>query len=62
MKAKDRKESHFYEVIPACKEEIEYKLKRGMSALPEKYNAAGMERLLNVHRPNTCADFKEILN
>jgi len=62
LKTKDGKEVHFYEVIPAYKEEIEYKLKYGMSAFLEKYNAAGMEHILNIHRPNTCADFKEVLD
>ncbi len=62
LKAGDGKEIHFYEVIPAYKEEIEYKLKYGMNALLDKYNTAGMGHILDIHRPNTCADFKEILD
>ncbi len=62
MKAKDGKELHFYEVVPAYKEEIEYKLKYGMEALLDKFNGAGMTHILDVRRPNTCADFKEILD
>lgn len=62
LKAKDGKEIHFYEVIPAYKEEIEYKLKYGMNALLDKFKAAGMGHILDVHRPNTCAGFKEILD
>ena len=62
LKAKDGKEIRFYEVIPAYKEEIEYKLKYGMKALLEKFNDAELGHILDPDRPNTCPDFKEILD
>jgi len=62
LKTKDGKEIRFYELIPAYKEEIEYKLKYGMDALLEKFNAAGMNHILDPQRENCCEDFKEILD
>jgi len=62
LKTKDGKEIHFYQVIPAYKEEIEYKLKYGMSAFLDKFNAAEVGPILDPNRPNLCADFKEILD
>jgi len=62
LKTKDGKTINFYEVIPAYKEEIEYKLKYGADALLKKLTDAGVGHVLDIHRPNTCADFKEILD
>ncbi len=62
LKAEDGKEIHFYQVIPAYKEEIEYKLKYGMDALLKRFNDAGVAPILDPSRPNTCADFTEVLD
>ncbi len=62
LKTKDGKEIHFYQVIPAYKEEIEYKLKYGMDALLKRFRDAGVPPILDPDRPNTCADFTEVLD
>ena len=51
-----------YFVIPAYKEEIEYKLKYGMEGLQERYAKGDLPLILDPHRPNLCADFHEILD
>ncbi|MCI8809512.1 MAG: suppressor of fused domain protein [Oscillibacter sp.] len=51
-----------YHVIPAYKEEIEYKLKYGMEGLEERFAENHMPLVLDVHRPNYCADFTEVLD
>ncbi len=48
--------------IPAYKEEIEYKLKYGMEALRDRFSQGGLPVVLDVRRPNLCADFQEILD
>lgn len=57
MKAKDGRPINFYLVIPAYREEIEYKLEKGMNALDALYAAKGLPLVLDVHRPNFCANF-----
>jgi len=49
----------FYMVIPACREEIEYKLKYGMDELSRRFRENRLKLVLDVERPNFCADFKE---
>ena len=51
-----------YMVIPAYKEEIEYKLKYGMEGLQERFHEGNLPLVLDVHRPNLCADFTEVLD
>lgn len=48
--------------IPAYKEEIEYKLKYGMEALSKRFADGKLPMVLDIHRPNLCADFKEVLD
>lgn len=62
MTAKDGHRVNFYNMVPAYKEEIEYKLKYGMSALEKVFQEKGLSLILESHRPNLCADFKEILD
>ncbi len=62
LKAKDGKELHFYHVIPAYKEEIEYKLKYGMEALDALFREKELPVVLDIRRPNLCADFHEVLD
>ena len=47
---------------PAYKEEIEYKLKYGMGGLSQRFAEGKLPVVLDVHRPNFCEDFKEILD
>lgn len=49
-------------IIPAYKEEVEYKLKYGMAALSTRFQEHEVGPLLDVHRPNLCADFTEVLD
>lgn len=51
-----------YYVIPAYKQEIEYKLKYGMEGLQKRFSEGELPLVLDIHRPNLCADFTEILD
>ncbi len=59
MEAKDGRKVNFYMVIPAYREEIEYKLEYGMEALDKRFSEGNLPMVLDIHRPNLCADFKE---
>ena len=59
MEAKDGRTVNFYMVIPAYREEIEYKLEYGMEALDKRFSEGNLPMGLDIHRPNLCADFKE---
>lgn len=48
--------------IPAYREEIEYKLKYGMEALSKRFSEGGLPVVLDIRRPNLCADFQEVLD
>lgn len=62
LKAKDGKLIHFYMVVPTYKEEIQYKLKYGMEKLEELFQGDDFPMVLDIHRPNLCADFHEVLD
>ena len=62
LTTEEGREISFYLLIPAYKEEIEYKLKYGMEELSRRFAEGKLPVVLNVHRPNLCADFKEILD
>lgn len=62
MKTEEGEEVNFFMMIPAYKEEIEYKLKYGMEALDKKFSEGNLSIILDIHRPNYCEDFKEILD
>ena len=49
-------------LIPAYKEEIEYKLKYGMGELMKLFQEKDVPVILDPKRPNLCADFKEVLD
>lgn len=49
-------------LIPAYKEEIEYKLKYGMGELMKLFEEKDVDAVLNPKRPNLCANFKEVLD
>lgn len=60
--AEDGTEINIFMVVPAYQEEIEYKLKYGMEALDKKFIEGALPVVLDIHRPNFCADFKERLD
>ena len=62
LKTEEEREISFYLLIPAYKEEIEYKLKYGMEGLSQRFAEGKLPVVLDVHRPNFCADFKETLD
>ncbi len=62
VKTGDGKEINLLLVIPAYQEEIEYKLKYGMSALDEVFRKNRLPMILDINRSNYCSDFKERLD
>ena len=56
------KEIQMLMLIPAYKEEIEYKLKYGMEGLDRRFAEGSLPLVLDIHRPNLCADFQEVLD
>lgn len=58
MKAEDGNEINFYMVVPAYKEEIEFKLEYGMEALDKWFAEGNLPMILDIHRPNYCEDYK----
>jgi len=46
-------------VIPAYKEEIAYKLEYGMEKLEDLFREKELSMILDIHRPNLCADLRE---
>lgn len=48
--------------IPAYRQEIEYKLKYGMEALSDRFSQGELPLELDIHRPNLCVDFQEVLD
>lgn len=62
FKTEDGTEINLLMMIPAYKEEIEYKLKYGMSELDKRYNEGKLPMVVDIARPNLCADFKEVLD
>ena len=62
LTTEEGKEISFYMVVPAYKEEIEYKLKYGMEGLYQRFIEGKLPMTLDIHRPNFCEDFKETLD
>lgn len=62
LTTEEGKEIRFYLLIPAYKEEIEFKLKYGMERLSQRFADGKLPVVLDIHRPNFCEDFKEILD
>ena len=62
LETEEGKKISFYMVVPAYKEEIEYKLKYGMEGLNQRFMEGKLPMILDIHRPNLCADFKEVLD
>lgn len=62
LKAKDGTVVNFYMVLPAYKEEIEYKLRYGMEKLEERFMEGKVSLVWDIQRPNLCPDFTEVLD
>lgn len=45
-------------VVPAYREEIEYKLEYGMEALDKRFCDSGLPMILDIQRSNYCKDFR----
>lgn len=43
-------------------EEIEYKLQYGMEGLSQRFAEGKLPLVLDIHRPNLCTDFREVLD
>ncbi len=55
MEAEDGSRINFFMVVPAYREEIEYKLEHGMNALDERFSEGNLPVVLDIHRPNYCS-------
>lgn len=62
LQTQDGTQVNFYLIVPAYKQEIEYKLKYGMEALDQLFMQNKMPLALDPLRPNYCPDFTEILD
>lgn len=62
LDTEDGRHINFYMMVPAYKEEIEYKLKYGMEALGRRFVEGRLPMVLDTRRPNLCADFDEVLD
>lgn len=62
VKTEDGKEISMLMVVPAYKEEIEFKLKYGMEGLSDRFAERKLPLVLDIHRPNFCEDFHEVLD
>ena len=62
LDTKDGRRLNLLHLIPAYKEEIEYKLKYGMNELMKLFQEKDIPIVLDPQRPNLCPDFKEILD
>ena len=62
LDTRDGRRLSLLHLIPAYKEEIEYKLKYGMGELMKLFQEKDISVILDPKRPNICADFKEVLD
>lgn len=54
LEAADGSLIHMYMVQPAYREEVEYKLKHGISALDEIFVNRSLPLMVDLQRPNYC--------
>lgn len=54
LKQLKRSKHTFYSLIPLYQEEMEFKLKKGLDSLYQKFDAAGINELLDINRKNVC--------
>ena len=45
---------HFYSIVPLYQEEMDFKLNKGLDALIDRFDKAGVTDFIDVDRPNTC--------
>ena len=62
LKTEDGTTVNFSMVLPAYKEEIEYKLRYGMEKLEERFMEGKVPLVWDIRRPNLCPDFTEVLD
>ena len=62
LETRDGRRLSLLHLVPAYKEEIEYKLKYGMEALTKLFEEKDVPVILDPKRPNLCPDFKEVLD
>ena len=62
LRTEDGATVNFYMVLPAYREEIEYKLRYGMEKLEERFTQGRVSLVWDMQRPNLCADFTESLD
>lgn len=58
MESEDGKKINFYMVVPAYREEIEFKLEYGMEELDKRFSEGNLPMILDIRRPNYCEDFR----
>ena len=54
LKVDDEKTVHFYSLVPLYPEEVDFKLRQGVEALVERFDAGEVTELLDVRRANVC--------
>jgi len=54
LKVKEDKVINFYCIYPLYKEEMEYKLSKGLDALIDKFEKSRVTDVVDIHRKNTC--------
>jgi hypothetical protein len=54
LKISEEKIINFYSLIPLYQEEVEFKLKKGLDSLYQKFDAARINELLDINRKNVC--------
>jgi hypothetical protein len=55
LKVNDEKVIDFYCLCPLYKSEMDFKLKKGVDALLDKFNKYGIRDIVDIGRKNTCA-------
>jgi hypothetical protein len=50
----DKKTIHFFTLVPLYKEEMEFKLRKGVGELLELFNKEGITDILDISRKNVC--------
>jgi suppressor of fused protein SUFU len=55
LRVSPQKTIHFYSIVPLYKEEMEFKLKNGRSALTDKFIDNNVSELLDPKRKNVCS-------
>ena len=54
LKVSDQKELYFLSLLPIYKEEMDFKLDKGLDPLIDKLDKANVTELLDILRPNVC--------